>query len=69
MIVMPTGISMPPPRPWITRNVISSPILPAVLHNAEPAMNSTSAIMYSRLVPKRSAAQPDSGITVARASV
>ncbi len=69
MMVMPTGISMPPPRPWITRNVMSSPMPPAVLHSAEPATNSTSAVMYSRLVPNRSAAQPDNGITVASASV
>jgi hypothetical protein len=32
-------------------------------------MNSTSAVMYSRLVPYRSAAQPDNGMTVANASV
>ena len=37
--------------------------------STEPATNSTIDIRYSRLVPKRSATQPVSGMTVARASV
>ena len=45
MIVMPSGMSMPPPRPWIIRKAIRDSIDHAVLHSTEPATNSTSAIM------------------------
>jgi hypothetical protein len=69
MIVIPSGISIPPPRPWTTRKPISMPIELAAAHSADPAVNITSAIMYSRLVPNRSAAQPVSGMTVASESV
>ncbi len=58
MIVMPTGMSMPPPRPCRTRKTIRPSMLQAVAHSAEPATNSAMADMYSRLVPNRSAAQP-----------
>nr|WP_255523311.1 hypothetical protein [Blastococcus sp. TML/M2B] len=69
MIVMPSGISMPPPRPCRTRKAISISIEVATAHSTEPAVNRNSAARYSRLVPNRSAAQPVSGMTVARASV
>ena len=39
MIVMPTGISMPPPSPWSTRNATSISMLVAVEHSTEPAVN------------------------------
>ena len=39
MIVMPSGINMPPPRPWITRKVISISIDEAAAHSAEPRVN------------------------------
>ncbi len=45
MIVMPTGISMPPPRPWSTRNAISISIEDAVAHRIEPQVNSRMASM------------------------
>ncbi len=45
MIVMPSGISMPPPRPWITRNTISDVMSQAKAHSTEPMTNSTSAPM------------------------
>ncbi len=45
MIVMPTGISMPPPSPWSTRNATSSSMLVAVAHSTEPAVNSSTASM------------------------
>jgi hypothetical protein len=38
-------------------------------HSVEPIVNRAIAVRYSRLVPNRSAAQPVSGMTVARASV
>jgi len=44
-------------------------LLDAIAHSNEPAVNKTMEPMNSRLVPKRSAAQPVSGITAASASV
>ena len=38
MIVMPSGISMPPPRPWSTRKVISISIDCAAAQSAEPSV-------------------------------
>ena len=43
-IVMPSGISMPPPRPWSTRNVTSIGSDVARAHRAEPSAKSTMAI-------------------------
>jgi hypothetical protein len=43
MMVMPSGMSMPPPRPWTTRKAMSMPIDVAPAHRAEPAVKSTSA--------------------------
>ena len=36
MMVMPSGISMPPPRPCSTRKAISGPMSQAKLHRTEP---------------------------------
>jgi hypothetical protein len=69
MIVMPAGMIMPPPSPCSTRKPISEPADHAMPDSAEPARKSTMEIRYRRLVPKRSAAQPVSGITVASASM
>jgi hypothetical protein len=69
MIVMPSGISMPPPRPCSTRKAVSISTLFAAAHSTDPAVNSSTASMYRRLVPNRSAAQPVSGITDASARV
>ena len=68
-IVMPAGMIMPPPRPCRTRKTISDSALQARPEAIEPTRNSAIDVMYRRLVPKRSAAQPVSGITVASASV
>ena len=66
MISCASGMIMPPPAPCSTRNrparLASS--WPAA-HSAEPAVNSTSEVMYTRLAPKRRAAQPVTGITAA----
>ena len=43
MIVIPSGMSMPPPRPWSTRKLMSMPIEVAAAHSAEPAVKRTSA--------------------------
>ena len=45
MIVMPSGISMPPPRPWKTRKVISEPMFQASPQAMENRTNRASAIM------------------------
>jgi hypothetical protein len=66
---MPAGMSMPPPRPWSTRKQMSEPALQASPESTEPLTKSVIDVMYMRLVPKRSAAQPVSGMTVASASV
>ncbi len=44
MIVIPSGISMPPPRPWMTRKAISMLIEFAVAQSTEPAVNSAMAV-------------------------
>ncbi len=68
-IVMPAGMIMPPPRPCRTRKPISDSADHAMPDSAEPARKRPIEMMYKRLVPKRSAAQPVSGITVASASM
>jgi hypothetical protein len=68
-IVMPAGMSMPPPKPCSTRKAMSDSADQARPASSEPPMKSASESMYSRFVPKRSAAQPVTGITVASASV
>ena len=45
MIVIPSGINMPPPRPWRTRNPISALMLQAVAHSADPAVKRKIAAM------------------------
>ena len=68
-IVMPSGMIMPPPKPCRTRKKISDSELQASPDSIEPITNRKIEVMYRRLVPKRSAAQPVSGMTVASASV
>ncbi len=67
-IVMPAGISMPPPRPWTTRNAIRLWADHASPHRVEPSTNRATDVRNSRFVPNRSAAHPVSGMTVASAS-
>ncbi len=45
MIIIPSGISMPPPRPWTTRKAISALMLHAVAHSTEPSVNNVIAVM------------------------
>lgn len=66
---MPAGITMPPPSPWRMRNAMSEWASQARPQSAEPSTNSATEDIHSRLVPKRSAAQPVSGITLASASM
>ena len=41
-MIMPVGISIPPPRPWSTRNTMSESIDQAKPHSNEPSVKSTS---------------------------
>ena len=68
MISWATGMIMPPPAPCSTRNSTSSVVEVATAHSAEPTVNSTSEVMYTRFAPKRRAAQPVTGITAASES-
>jgi hypothetical protein len=45
MIVMPSGISIPPPRPWRTRKPISMLMVVAVAHRTDPSVNRKMAVM------------------------
>ncbi len=45
MIVIPSGMSMPPPRPCNTRNAMSVVMSQAKLHSTDPSTNNTSAVM------------------------
>ena len=44
MIVMPSGMSIPPPRPWMTRAPMSRWMFGAKAHSVEPATKKTIAI-------------------------
>ena len=65
----PIGRIMPPPTPWITRKTMSSVVEVASPHSTDPTVKSTSESRYTRLAPKRRAAQPVTGITAASASM
>jgi hypothetical protein len=66
--VIPTGRSIPPPRPWSTRKAMSSVGEEESPQSAEPMPNSTREISQIRFVPNRSVSHPDSGITTASES-
>ncbi len=44
MIVMPSGISMPPPSPCRTRKPMSASMFHAVAHSNEPIVNRAIAV-------------------------
>src|SRR5260370_10901009 len=48
------GKRPPPPMPWITRNVISSSLVGANAHIADPTVNKASAVRKTIFVPMRS---------------
>ena len=43
-MIIPVGISMPPPRPWRTRNAISELVDQAKPQSSEPSVKRTSEI-------------------------
>ncbi|MOA16092.1 hypothetical protein D3C78_1362870 [compost metagenome] len=65
----PTGSISAPPRPWITRAPISMLNDSDSAHSTEPKLNSTMAPKKIFRVPKRSAIQPDAGISKATVSM
>jgi hypothetical protein len=60
---------MPPPSPCRTRKKMIEAADQASPDSADPPRKRAIEIMYGRLVPKRSAIHPLSGITAASASV
>src|SRR6202044_1370396 len=69
MIVITDGMIIPPPSPCRIRKPISEVELHARPDSTDPSVNSTSEVRYRRLVPNRSDAHPEIGITVASANV
>ena len=69
MMVIPIGISMPPPSPWRTRKNTSSGSVCATPHAIEASVNRAIVTRYSRFVPKRSLAHPAIGMTAPCASM
>jgi hypothetical protein len=67
-MVCPTGRMIPPPIPWTTRKAIRLPADHAAPLSTEPARNSASDANHSLRAPKRSTAQPVSGMTIDSAS-
>ena len=67
-IVLPTGVSMPPPTPWMMRKAIIDSRFQERAQSAEPNTKTTSAKMNTFFVPRRSPSQPDAGIQIARLS-
>jgi hypothetical protein len=67
--IWPIGMIMPPPSPCSTRKATSEPADQARPERAEPRVKSTTEAIHRRLAPKRAAAQPETGITAARASM
>ena len=65
-MLVPTGVSMPPPTPCNRRNTISDWMLQAAPHSAEPIVKTTSANRNVFFVPKWSPIQPEAGIQMAR---
>src|SRR3984957_19515015 len=64
----PTGSSMPPPMPWITRKAMSELAHEATPHRREPMMKRVSEVIQTNLAPKRSTAHPVTGMTMDSAS-
>ena len=64
----PTGSSIPPPIPWSTRKTISELADQATPQRHEPTMKRLSDVIQMSFAPKRSTAQPVTGITMASAS-
>ena len=67
-VIIPIGMIIPPAKPWSTRKPISDSALHARPHSPLVTTKAATAVIHTRLGPKRSAAHPVSGIAVASAS-
>ena len=67
-VIIPIGMIIPPAIPCRTRKAMSDSALQAKPHSALVATKAATIVIHTRRGPKRSAAQPVSGITVASAS-
>ena len=67
-VIIPIGMIIPPASPCRTRKAMSDSALQAKPHSALVATKAATIVIHTRRGPKRSAAQPVSGITVASAS-
>ncbi len=67
-MAVPTGVIIPPPTPWRTRNSTSSVRLWASPQSADATVNVAMAKRNVRFVPKRSPIHPEAGIHTARLS-
>ena len=61
----PTGSSIAPPMPCTTREPTSCVSVCEYAQSSEPSVNVAIAAKNTRRVPKRSASQPDAGISIA----
>ncbi len=68
IIVIPTGTSIPPPRPCSARNATSSGSEVATPHSADAAVNKPMAPSSTLRPPNRSPTQPEAGIATASAT-
>ena len=66
--VVRTGISMPPPTPWTTRNTTRLPMFQARPQATEPARNTASEASQVALAPNLLMAHPLSGMTMPKES-
>ena len=69
MIRRPTGIISAPPMPWATRAAASTGSEGDSAQASEPRLNSRMAATKTRREPKRSASQPEAGISMATVSM
>jgi hypothetical protein len=67
-MAVPTGVRIPPPTPWSTRNATNDSMFQARPQSRDADVNRKSAIMKMRFVPNRSPAQPLTGMNTARLS-
>jgi hypothetical protein len=65
-MAMPTGVSIPPPTPWMTRKMTSSVALPARPQRTDAPVNIAMANSSTRFDPRRSPNHPAAGMKTAR---
>ena len=67
-IAIPTGWSMPPPTPWITRAPTRAPRDGAIAQSTDAPVKMAMAESSTRFAPNRSAIHPEAGIHTAKLS-